>query len=168
MKLPQPECLPGQTVLVPYVFVVDDAFPLKANIMKPFVGPQPKGSKNRHYNYRVSRARIVSKNAFSVLASFFRVLRKPILLQPKIATTIVFAVFYLHYFLRVVTLRVIYTPIGTFDSKHQGEVLPGSWRNDTSSCALQNLPRQPRRSKISAKTVRSLFADYFSSPAGKQ
>jgi hypothetical protein len=159
--------LPGQKDPVPYVFVADDAFPLKENIMKPFAGPQPKGSKNRHYNYRISRARVVSENAFGVLSSVFRVLRKPMLLQPDIARTITLAVLYLHNFLRAGTSRAIYNPIGTFDSEQQGEAVPGSWRNNTSSCSMQNLPRQPRRSNNRAKTVRLLFVDYFSSPAGQ-
>lgn len=168
MNLPPPQCLPGQEVPAPYVFVADDAFPLKENIMKPFGGPQEKGSKNRHYNYRVSRARIVSENAFGVLASVFRVFRKPMLLEPEKARTVSLAVLYLHNYLRAGTSRAVYSPIGTFDYEQQGEVLPGSWRNNTASCSIQNLPRQPRRSQERANTVRFLFADYFSSPAGKQ
>lgn len=168
MKLPVPQALPGQQVPAPYVFVADDAFPLKENIMKPFPGTQPKGSKNRNYNFRVSRARIVSENAFGVMASVFRVFRKPLLLQPEIAKKIVLAVLYLHNYLRAGTSRAVYNPIGTFDSEQEDEIVPGSWRNDTSSSTLENFPRQPRRSTDRAKSVRLLFVDYFSSPAGRQ
>jgi len=38
LNLPTASALDGRQILVPYVFVADDAFPLKCNIMKPYSG----------------------------------------------------------------------------------------------------------------------------------
>ncbi|KAF9405655.1 hypothetical protein HW555_013703 [Spodoptera exigua] len=100
LRLPAPEALQGRNKVVPYVFVGDSAFPLQNNIMKPYPGEYPKGSPRRIFNYRLSRARRIVENVFGITASVFRVLRKPMLLQPKTVETIVMAIAHLHNFLR--------------------------------------------------------------------
>ncbi|KAJ8913932.1 hypothetical protein NQ315_005730 [Exocentrus adspersus] len=59
INVPAPSNLPGRNQHVPFVFVADEAFALSENIMKPYSGVHPKGSKERIYNYRLSRARRV-------------------------------------------------------------------------------------------------------------
>jgi hypothetical protein len=99
------------------VFVADDAFPLHSNILKPYPGYQIKGSMEKIFNYRKSRARTVVENVFGILSSVFRVLRKPILLDANKAQIITLACVYLHNFLRKnAVARSTYTPAGTFDS----------------------------------------------------
>jgi len=44
LNLPSSKALPGQQEKSPYVFVCDDAFPLKENLMKPFPGTHLRGS----------------------------------------------------------------------------------------------------------------------------
>ncbi|XP_066590606.1 putative nuclease HARBI1 [Prorops nasuta] len=78
----------------------DEAFSLHENIMKPYSGLHSKGSTERIFNYRLSRARRVIENAFGILSSVFRVLRKPLILEPSKATHVVLATVYLHNFLR--------------------------------------------------------------------
>lgn len=68
--------------------------------MKPFPGIQSKGSKERTFNYKLSKARRLIENIFGIMSAVFRVLRKPILLQPDKATIIVLCCVYLHNFLR--------------------------------------------------------------------
>jgi hypothetical protein len=51
--------------------------------MKVYPGQHPKGSKERIFNYRICRARTVVENVFGLASSVFRVLRKPILLEPE-------------------------------------------------------------------------------------
>ncbi|XP_050311365.1 uncharacterized protein LOC126746984 [Anthonomus grandis grandis] len=81
LNLPAEKLLPGQQDgTTPFVFVCDDAFPLQENLMKPFPGEHLKGTFQRSFNYRLSRARRVVENAFGVMSSVFRVLRKPLLL----------------------------------------------------------------------------------------
>jgi len=50
----KPSVLPGNDTLVPYVLVVDDAFPLTSYLIKPYAGEVPKGSPKRMFNYRLS------------------------------------------------------------------------------------------------------------------
>lgn len=47
LNLPDEMNFPGRNKLVPYVFIADDAFPSKENIMKPYPGTQDKGSKKK-------------------------------------------------------------------------------------------------------------------------
>jgi len=59
------------------VFVGGDAFPLRKNIMKPYSMKRLLTINERKFNYRLSRARRVSENAFGIMVSRFRVYEKP-------------------------------------------------------------------------------------------
>lgn len=83
LRLPTPDNLSDREKKVPYVFIPDDAFPLRENIMKPYSGLQQKGSIKRSYNYRICRARRVVENVFGILSAVFRVLRRLMLLEPE-------------------------------------------------------------------------------------
>ena len=98
MMLPDPEPLPGIVPPMPYVFVADDAFALSPEIMKPYPGSQVKGSKERIFNYRLSRARRIIENAFGIMSSVFRVLIKPMRLEPEKATKVTMTCVLLHNF----------------------------------------------------------------------
>lgn len=47
-----------------FVIVADDAFPLTNYMMKPFPNRLQKGTPERAFNYRLSRARRIVENAF--------------------------------------------------------------------------------------------------------
>lgn len=100
LSLQQTETLVGRNKEIPYVLVSDSAFPLAEHIMKPCSGDFPKGSQQRIFNYRLSRARRIVENVFAIIASVFRILRRPILLQPENAEIIVMTIAHLHNFLR--------------------------------------------------------------------
>eukprot|EP00102_Acyrthosiphon_pisum_P012012 XP_008180991.1 PREDICTED: uncharacterized protein LOC103308758 [Acyrthosiphon pisum] len=164
LLLPADQPLPTKTLPMPYVIVADDAFALSTNIMKPYPGPYAKGSVERVFNYRLSRARRVVENVFGIMASTFRMLRKPILLEPEKVTSIVMACVLLHNFLRKSrTSSLRYTPLRTIDSENEGEFIPGTWRNEiddrSSMIPLRNVAR---KSGLEAKKIRDEFADYFS------
>ncbi|KAJ8953422.1 hypothetical protein NQ318_023539 [Aromia moschata] len=53
----------------PYVIVGDEAFPLLENLMRPYPGRSELDITHTIYNYRHSRARRISENAFGMLAS---------------------------------------------------------------------------------------------------
>ena len=81
-----------------YVFVADDAFPLRTNLIKRY----PKLSsqeKNVFANYRMLRARKVVENAFGIATSRFRVFSRPIMAGVNTAEEAKKAVIALHNFL---------------------------------------------------------------------
>lgn len=98
LNIPLPSCLPNTNKTYPYVFVANEAFSLKCNLMKPFSQHELTNDR-RIFNYRLSRARRVVENAFGVLASKFGVFQKPINLSPEKAVKITMACCYLHNFL---------------------------------------------------------------------
>ena len=86
--LPKPAALPGTQILSPYVFVGDGAFPLTENLQRPYC----RRDMDEHqmiFNYRLSRARRVSENAFGVMSNRFRCLLSNMQLLPDTATTVV-------------------------------------------------------------------------------
>lgn len=77
-----PRILPGTNHELPFFFVGDEAFPLTPYMMRPFPARGISFSK-RLFNYRLSRARRCIENAFGIMASKFRIFRKPIAAHPK-------------------------------------------------------------------------------------
>ncbi|XP_031346802.1 protein ANTAGONIST OF LIKE HETEROCHROMATIN PROTEIN 1-like [Photinus pyralis] len=163
LNFPLPEPICANQSSLPYVIVADDAFSLSEHLMKPYPGIHEKGSKERHFNYRLSRARRVVENAFGILALVFRVFRKPMLLQPDKASNIVMTCILLHNFLRKSkTSKSHYAPPGTFDRENNGQVFPGAWRQeDGNMSSLLPLRNIPRRSSRLPKEIRDSFAEYF-------
>ncbi|XP_076235096.1 uncharacterized protein LOC143179668 [Calliopsis andreniformis] len=164
LNLPLESALPGRSEEVPYVFVANDAFPLQNNIMKLYPGNHESGSKRRIFNYRLTRARRTIENTFEILSVVFRVLRKPSLLKPDIATEVVLSCTYLHNFIRKNQSENVYFPPGSLDSEINGEITDGSWRREnTSLTSFIPLERTGRRSARSANHIRDEFCEYFSS-----
>ncbi|KAH9632492.1 hypothetical protein HF086_017040 [Spodoptera exigua] len=87
--------------------------------MRPYEGNPERGSKERIFNYRLSRARRVVENAFGVLSSVYRVLRKPMLLEPEQATKVVLASVHLYNYLRR-TSSNNFEVSGLFDAVRNG------------------------------------------------
>lgn len=114
-----------------------------------YPGEHLEGTKERIFNKKLSSARAIVENTFEVMCSVFRVLRKPLLLQPGPATRVVMACVVLHNFLRMSKYSSgSYNPPGTFDT-YSGDTLirNGSWRdNAPDNPALRNMRRVPRRS----------------------
>ena len=77
------------------VFVGNDAFPLRTNLLKPY-SKNALNIKERVFNYRLSRARRVSENAFGILAACFRIYEKPINLLVETTEILVKATCALH------------------------------------------------------------------------
>lgn len=171
LYLPQDEALPGRTIPVPYALVADDAFPLTRHTMKPYATDLNKGSPKRVFNYRLSRARRIVENAFGLLASVFRIFRKPI--EIKVESTVVDIVLtcvYLHNFLRSQPDSArYYSPQGCFDNEDAstGEIIRGSWREVTSSdSGIRPLRLLPRNASRTAIQIRDEFMNYFLTAEG--
>lgn len=95
--IPQDDFLPGAPQLgrMPFVAVGDEAFPLRQHIMRPY-GGLGHNEDERIFNYRLSRARMVSENAFGQLASRWRIFHTKISVDPPFAKNIVKAACLLH------------------------------------------------------------------------
>jgi len=95
----------------PHVFVVDEAFPMRKNLTRPFPGGNlPR--ERRIFNYCLSRARLVVENTFGIISSQWRMYRRAIKLQPEVAEKCVKATCVLHNFLRETTQTAVSVPVG--------------------------------------------------------
>lgn len=83
MELPEAEVVKNSSTSLLYVFVADDAFPLRVDMIKPFRQADLHSRERKIFNYRLSRARHIVENAFGILASRFRIYHNVINLEPK-------------------------------------------------------------------------------------
>ncbi|CAI5678404.1 unnamed protein product [Oreochromis niloticus] len=106
LHLPPDQPLPGgeHRGAQPHVFVADEAFPLRRELMRPFPGRLLPLEK-RIFNYRLSRTRMIVEGAFSNLSSQWRLYRRSMELRPEIAEECVKAMCVLHNFLRCLDER---------------------------------------------------------------
>lgn len=110
------------------VIVGDDAFPLRPDLMKPF-SKHGLSDEEKIFNYR---ARLVSENAFGILAWRFRVFARPIELKPDTIDRLIWAACSLHNWLRKTTPSH-YTSQQAVDREdfNTGDVTPAEWRQNT-------------------------------------
>jgi hypothetical protein len=113
LLLPADQLLPNKTLPMSYKKKADDTLALSKNIMKPYRGPYNEGSVEMVFNYRVSHARRAVENVFRIMVSTFRMLRKPLLLEPEKVTNIVMT-----YVLLMVVIHLVFC---IFDSLTPGE-----------------------------------------------
>jgi len=158
LNIPSAQALPHCHVVVPYVLVGDDAFPLKSNIMKPYAH-RGLNDTERIFNYRLSRARRVVENSFGMLAARFRVFRTSMEINPAKARDVVLAATVLHNFMRqrsqtASNIEVRESCSSVMDTADQAmHMQPPSGMSRCKPCLA--------RPSLNAKTVRSTFADYF-------
>lgn len=99
-NLPPPEPLYEDGPILPYVLVGDEAFPLTDYMMRPYPGKNEMTLEKRIYNYRLSRARRTIENVFGILASQWRLLRRPIIATVPTTIKMIQAIVCLHNWLR--------------------------------------------------------------------
>ena len=149
---------------IPFVFVADDAFPLSEHCMKPF--PQ-KGLDDikRIFNYRLSRFRRISENAFGIWTSRFRIFMSRVNLNPDTAVQVVLASITLHNMLIEKSIDT-YTTNYVDEEISGGDIQLGQWRTEANIDFLRSIPvtRQVNRHSRTAEAVRDHLANYFYSP----
>lgn len=96
------ECaLPGSNKVVPHVIVDDEAFRLDKHIMKSYTKKTATVDKTKAiFNYRLSRARRVTENAFGLLSQVFRIFYQPIHLKTSTCDDLIWVACCLHNMLR--------------------------------------------------------------------
>ena len=102
-SIPEPDAISGLSTPLPYFPVADSAFPLKTYIMKPYLGSYLP-EKKRIFNYCLSRARRVIENTFGILATKFRIFRRPIIAEPEKVTRITQAACVLYNYLKILEI----------------------------------------------------------------
>ena len=155
-----------------FAFVADDAFTLKTTMIKPYPGINLDKAKVI-YNYRLSRARRVIENSFGILASRFRIFRRPIIANIQTVCNIVKATLALHNFLisdTSVDDTYVYCPQNYVDSETRQGIKAGHWRQEIGNVSgitrLDSGSRGSNNFSNQAKLVRDSFKDYFNSPQG--
>ncbi len=114
----------------------------------------------RIFNYRLSRARRVSENAFGIMANCWRCLLKPQEQNPKIIESIVSACCCLHNL-----CHIHYPGIPALDRNDANHaVIPGEWRDNTDLTELQRF-----RGNVGTRVARRQILypkKYYSSEVG--
>lgn len=121
--------------------------------------------KKKKKNYRLSRALRVSENAFGILSSRFRILRRPI--DVKVATTelIVKAACAIYNWLRMTAARdYLTTNYVEFEDLNTGEIHPGTWRqtNTLQPVSRNNVGYSSNHYNKDAELLRKSYAKDFS------
>lgn len=117
---PIDQVLPNSNRKMPYVIVGDEAFRLHKRIMKPFNKLSANSDKTKAiFNYRLSRARRVSENAFGLLCQVFRVFYTHIALKPEVCDNLIIAACCLHNLLREAYLEKDQRPHYEYDSSEK-------------------------------------------------
>lgn len=151
LDLPPEKVLPRTNCILPHVIVADAAFPLLENVMRPYPGAQLTNDESKKiYNYRHSRARRVSENAFGILTKKFRIFLKKFAISPEHLDNIVLATTVLHNYLR--------------DDLCTWQI--GELEHEDVPRAFENLRRTGGNNPNRAFTVRESFKNYFVSPQG--
>lgn len=166
LHIPNDAALPGSTIMAPYCFVGDEAFPLLTNIMRPYPGRRTTvlSHDKNVFNYRLSRARRVVENAFGILSSRWRIFRKPIIASRPTVVNIIKSTVCLHNWLKIKS-NSSYQYFGNDFVDHytqNGDLVLGEWRGEANNDGLRNVGRMGSNNPAGdAVLVRNRFASYF-------
>ncbi|CAB4034630.1 Hypothetical predicted protein [Paramuricea clavata] len=169
LPVPRPRRLDSTNTLYPYVFLGDDAFPLRPNLLKPYAATNLEIRK-LVTNYRISRARRIIENSFGILAARFRVFRRPINAKVESVESITKACVAMHnYLMANKSFDSRYCPQGFVDNYVNGTPMEGEWRSMVlGSTGMSDVTRIGSNNySQEAKTVRDNFCTYFNSSEGE-
>ncbi|XP_052215138.1 uncharacterized protein LOC127833748 [Dreissena polymorpha] len=122
---PDPQPFPNDTVDMPYFLVGDDTLNLSENMQKPY-GHRVLTRDESILNYRLSRARRVSENAFRILANRFQILLTKMNHNPSTVMLIVKTCCILHNLMRI-RYPTMQNSLVDHDDR-RGDLVPGEWR----------------------------------------
>ena len=138
--------------LLPHVVIADEAFPLRTYWMRPYSRDKVQGDEDKKlFNYRLSRARNVSENAFVLLVRKFRNFERSLWMSHDHVDSVTLAACCLHSYLRNKTCRLT----------------ERDWKVSVSDMrGLENLEWIGENSLSYALEVSDGFTDYFNTDAG--
>lgn len=148
---PEDCVLPGSDIVVPHVIVGDEAFRLHHHIMKPYTKQASRNDATKKtFNYRLSRARRVTENAFGLLSQIFRVFYHPINIETSTCDNLIWVACCLHNMLR-----------DGFLEKHKRPFYDYDKDQSTPTDNMLSLSRGGGYANIEGFEVRELFKTYF-------
>lgn len=153
-----------QNEKLPFVFIADDAYPLRENLLKPF--PQRGLSlEERIFNYRLSRARRCVECAFGILVSKWRCLDAKLELTPQNTDFIVMACCILHNIV-IREERLVYgeKAVDSFREyylKVKQAALAAKKAEQAANNTDTTTRQQYNNPTVRAKKVRDAFKQYF-------
>lgn len=150
LNIPKDKPLPQSNLVLPHVFLGDEAYPLKTYLMKPY----PKRDLQEEeevFNYRLSRARRIVECAFGILTAKWRVLKRDMEIYPDKVEIVVKCTCILH--------NII------IDREGVKETNLTQVASRTGTCKL-NKSRTNNRANQQAYDVRNAFKNYFNSDLG--
>lgn len=164
-NIPQQQIIAGTETLAPFVIVGDQAFPLLINLMRPFPEKQTiNNNLKEEFNYRLSRARRVSENAFGISTNLFPIFSKPIDIKcEETRNNLIVSACLLHNMIRDESIEFFLT--------HKSDV-PTS--RDDNGCIVYDetencveFPNEDSATQInSAMAARETFVNYFATELG--
>lgn len=114
-------------------------------MIKPYPGNISELSQ-QIYNYRVCRARRVIENSFGIMATRFRIYRRPIIANVETVKNVVKATLALHNFLLITQRK---EEAYSYCSQHfvdqngtRGRVIPGQWRQEQQMACIDLIEMQ--------------------------
>jgi len=162
LGLPPPSPLPHDDRDTPFFIVGDDAFPLRTYLVKPYPHRHLTHDE-RIFNYRSSRARRVSENAFGILCSRFRCLLTCLQTTPQVAATITKACLVLHNVMRDLHPQLQNVELDV--ERPDGQIIPGAWRDAGVLEEMEVAGRGPRQTRA-GRELRVYLKNYYNSPVG--
>jgi len=150
-KFPEDSALPGTDIIVPHVVLGDQAFRLHKHILRPFSQKSARGDNSKTvFNYRLSRARRVTENAFGLLSQIFRVYYQPINIAPTTVDDLIIVTCCLHNMLRDAYLENNGKAYYQFDQECS-----------TQNNNMRSFPGEGGFINTEGVRVRDIFKDYF-------
>lgn len=142
MGVPNPASIQDSDTVLHFVAVGDQAFPLTKYLMTPYPENNKLSLDQRIFNYRLSRARRIIENAFGILPARWRILRRTIDANVETIEAILKATICLHnYLIKNKESTYFHKSIADRQTSN-GDIILGTWRNDTSENNLfQNLSK---------------------------
>lgn len=156
-KFPEPRCLPNTDMVLPHVFVGDEAFKLTNTMMRPYPRDQSKADVTKAiFNYRLSRARRTTENTFGIMCQYFRVFFTPINILPETVDNLIMTGCIVYNLLRDESIEC---------STDSTEKEPMYQRENGSNNMISFNPIGGNATH-EAFRIRDSFKDYFNSRAG--
>jgi hypothetical protein len=157
LKIPESSDVKGRKL--PYVFIGDETFSLIKDFLKPYNVKQLTRER-KIFNHRLSCARRIIENVFSILVARFGLFKTHINIQLDNIKDVVMPSYALHIFLHR-TSPDSYTPSECFETEDlQNGTVTACLRSNPSSMATLKRGNN-RNHHQTGKEIRSQFVEYF-------